>query len=560
VVKVFISYRRVGNEHLAGRLRDVLSQAFGVNNVFLDVYSIGLGEDFRDVVHNAVAGVDAVVLLIGRSFDTSRLHEDDDNVRAEIREALAQGKFVLPVTTDGVELPKAASLPPDIKQLAYRNAARLRADPDFPQDAERIVETLRAHAPLVEQRPLPVPPPSPTPAPEPTRRNARSRPLNGLRSFVSTRAGKAVVGAACALVLVGGLVKLLPRGSGSGTDTSKPKTSNETTTTTTGDATTTTTTTGNVITTTPVSTSFKVEPPDGPLFFPHKGDRVRTIQGWLIAAHYLDPGDDDGLFGEVTEAAVKLFQGDIRQPVTGIFDDQTERALLERIKPAKPDAGTVPKGIVGRFESDGSNLLTSAGAKVTVQKRRVAVDDKTAGKILTVIPAEGSPVPSNGVVVIEVAYRPTIRLSIDSLIIRPFGPPKQPKCAEGLENTAAEVYFENFTINSVPVQLPVGGAMTSDTIDLKSMGSITGWRIDLEQNRDGAFPAVTVNGEIRDGDASTTAPNDFDVIARFNNVRVPAAALSKDGLVSVVPTERFTGGAKGAACTDVRFVMSVRQL
>ena len=48
-MRVFLSYRRNDDRHLAGRLRDVLATEFGAGNVFLDVDSIGGGKDFRVV-------------------------------------------------------------------------------------------------------------------------------------------------------------------------------------------------------------------------------------------------------------------------------------------------------------------------------------------------------------------------------------------------------------------------------------------------------------------------------------------------------------------------------
>ena len=141
-MKIFISYRRSVSSDIVGRLRDVLVHHFGENEVFMDVYSIDVGLDFRVVIRDEIAQVDALVLVIGPQFDAQRLHEESDALRTEIHEALRQGKLVLPVLHGGAVMPSASELPEQIRNLAFLNAGRLRSDPDFPHDAEAVVRRL----------------------------------------------------------------------------------------------------------------------------------------------------------------------------------------------------------------------------------------------------------------------------------------------------------------------------------------------------------------------------------------------------------------------------------
>jgi len=52
---IFICYRREQTAAYAGRLYDRLSDAFGEAAVFMDVDSIGLGLDFRQMLDRAVS-------------------------------------------------------------------------------------------------------------------------------------------------------------------------------------------------------------------------------------------------------------------------------------------------------------------------------------------------------------------------------------------------------------------------------------------------------------------------------------------------------------------------
>ena len=51
------------------------------------------------------------------------------------------------------------------------------------------------------------------------------------------------------------------------------------------------------------------------------------MQAKLVALGYLNPGADDGLFGKVTTAAVKKFQGDNDLAVDGLVGPKTSAAL-----------------------------------------------------------------------------------------------------------------------------------------------------------------------------------------------------------------------------------------
>lgn len=127
-----------------GRLRDQLVQAFGADDVFLDVYSLELGKDFRLRVRDAIEQVSVLVLLIGPGFGLDKLQRPDDYVRMELEAALTVGTTIIPVLIDDSPMPSADDLPQSLRPIAFLNAGRIRRDPDFPVDAERLLTSIRA--------------------------------------------------------------------------------------------------------------------------------------------------------------------------------------------------------------------------------------------------------------------------------------------------------------------------------------------------------------------------------------------------------------------------------
>jgi hypothetical protein len=67
-----------------------------------------------------------------------------DLVKAEIREALAHDKLVIPALVEGASLPQAVGLPPDMAELAGRNAIEI-IDSRFAYVTERLIRAVQAH-------------------------------------------------------------------------------------------------------------------------------------------------------------------------------------------------------------------------------------------------------------------------------------------------------------------------------------------------------------------------------------------------------------------------------
>ncbi len=145
--RIFISYRREETAYPAGWLFDRLAEHFGDGQVFKDVDSIELGDDFVEVIHNAVGSCD-VLALIGEHWMTitdehgrRRLDNPDDFVRLEIEAALKRKVRVIPILVEGATMPRADELPSSLATLVRRQALEL-SPTRFSSDASRLLKVL----------------------------------------------------------------------------------------------------------------------------------------------------------------------------------------------------------------------------------------------------------------------------------------------------------------------------------------------------------------------------------------------------------------------------------
>src|SRR5205814_7116703 len=105
---VFISYRRGDSEGQARALSLELEQFLGKYTVFMDVDSIALGRDFRQILQQRLETCDVVLALIGPNWleakdgsGNRRLESPTDFVRQEIATALKRNIAVTPVLVQG---------------------------------------------------------------------------------------------------------------------------------------------------------------------------------------------------------------------------------------------------------------------------------------------------------------------------------------------------------------------------------------------------------------------------------------------------------------------------
>ncbi len=145
--RIFISYRRADSQAIVGRIHEHLARAFGPQNVFMDVVDIPAGVNFRDYLAAQVTACDVLLAIIGPQWVSiagedgrPRLHDPDDFVRLEVASGLGSAHMrVVPVLIQDTPMPKTDDLPEPLADLHYRNAVRVRYDPDFTRDMERLI-------------------------------------------------------------------------------------------------------------------------------------------------------------------------------------------------------------------------------------------------------------------------------------------------------------------------------------------------------------------------------------------------------------------------------------
>src|SRR6185295_2551202 len=147
--RIFISYRREDSAGHSGRLFDRITSYFGDRaKVFMDIDSINPGEDFIEVVKNAVAECDVLIAVIGKEWLTAvneqgqrRLENHEDFVRVEVGTALERDIRVIPVLVEGASIPRHDQLPEALAKLSRRNAIEL-SDVRWKYDVDRLIKTI----------------------------------------------------------------------------------------------------------------------------------------------------------------------------------------------------------------------------------------------------------------------------------------------------------------------------------------------------------------------------------------------------------------------------------
>jgi hypothetical protein len=167
--KILMSHRRADSDAMAGRIRDRLSEHFGEDSRFMDIYDISFGTDFRSHITNSLITADILIVVVGKDWlgakggTIRRIDDENDPVRTEVEIALAHGIPLVPVLVSGAKMPEPFELPASIKGFAFRNAAEVEAGIDFRHHMERLIHSLdgvlcnareRSHVASGSYRPL----------------------------------------------------------------------------------------------------------------------------------------------------------------------------------------------------------------------------------------------------------------------------------------------------------------------------------------------------------------------------------------------------------------------
>jgi hypothetical protein len=125
-----------------------LVEHFGREQIFKDVDSLELGDEFPKVIADAVGACDVLLALVGKRWLTiadhdgkRRLENPDDFVRLEIEAALQRNVRVIPILVDGATMPRADELPSSLVRMVHRHALEL-SPTRFEFDTNRLLRVL----------------------------------------------------------------------------------------------------------------------------------------------------------------------------------------------------------------------------------------------------------------------------------------------------------------------------------------------------------------------------------------------------------------------------------
>ncbi len=146
-LKLFMSYRRSDSADNAGRIRDRLTNRFGADSIFMDVYDIPIGHNFRAYIAGVLAQCRMHLIVIGpdwlEELNKRLLTGQEDLLREEVEISLRLNpNGVVPLYVRGAKMLKPEELPAEISKLAYQEGMAIRIDPDFDHDIERFITRL----------------------------------------------------------------------------------------------------------------------------------------------------------------------------------------------------------------------------------------------------------------------------------------------------------------------------------------------------------------------------------------------------------------------------------
>ena len=118
--------------------------------IFRDIDGLVIGKAFPEQLEEKLRSCEVVFVVIGREWLSAanelggrRLDEPQDFVRLEVEKALGSGLPVVPVLVSNATMPNADQLPESLQALSFRHGLRVRPDPDFHRDMDRLLAQYR---------------------------------------------------------------------------------------------------------------------------------------------------------------------------------------------------------------------------------------------------------------------------------------------------------------------------------------------------------------------------------------------------------------------------------
>ncbi len=148
--RIFISYRRSDSADFTVALYNQLRAHFDESYIFKDINAILPGQQFSQVLENALDSCAVVLVVIGPKWIDGagdRLHLENDWVRQEIALALARNLRVIPILANGSRMPKTEELPENIRGLRERQSIQID-NQSFEYDVSQLCLAIKDLVPL----------------------------------------------------------------------------------------------------------------------------------------------------------------------------------------------------------------------------------------------------------------------------------------------------------------------------------------------------------------------------------------------------------------------------
>ena len=152
--KIFISYRRTDAADFTVALYNELRRFYDDEAVFKDLNDIQPGQEFAEVLNDALDDSAVVLVIIGPTWLTEsgeRLFEENDWVRMEVALALERKLRVVPVLINGTKMPRKSDLPDVLHNLCDRQAHHIDND-RFSYDVAKLCMGLKDLVPFKKKK------------------------------------------------------------------------------------------------------------------------------------------------------------------------------------------------------------------------------------------------------------------------------------------------------------------------------------------------------------------------------------------------------------------------
>ena len=137
---IFVNYRREDSASVAMLVYERLCREFGKGFIYLDLTDIPIGADFVEHLSHEVSKCEAMLVVIGKAWLSTRLYEENDFVRIEIEAAIDRKIPIIPLLVEGACMPDAEKLPSSIRSLVRLQAVRIDSDSRFNYEIDMLIQ------------------------------------------------------------------------------------------------------------------------------------------------------------------------------------------------------------------------------------------------------------------------------------------------------------------------------------------------------------------------------------------------------------------------------------